>query len=492
MPAPDGAVDDTGRATAFAPVRANGIAAHPASGPTTLAADTPLRWRFGALAWLALPVLVGRVLADRLSIPVTAALSAIVPIALARPLVKATATPPIEPVPHLDGSPQSITVIVTAHNEAAVIGNLIADLGRQDYLRIGPDGLEIIVIDDRSTDDTSGVVTRAAAAAGISRHVRVVRRSGDGPRLKSAALASVPPETCRGDVIVHFDADARIDHQFLTNVARYAAAGAEALTARRAMLPRPGLLASLQADEIVADGALLEGRWAVGGTSDFRGNGATVRRDLMSAVGGWPAALTEDIDLSTRIATSHGIPVIWGHEAVVWEEPVLSWRGLWRQRVRWGEGVLRRTFRYGPEVMRTARLGRRARLEFVLYAGQLALPGAVFGAGLTLRRRRLPTVAIGMLAGYALFQWLLAWHGLRDEPIGLGGDPAAGLLRHPPSIARRCFRSLRAALFHVVWLGTVPHAAWLIATRRGPVTFAKTTHLDSTFLKTDGSAAPKG
>lgn len=374
-----------------------------------------------------------------------------------------------------------MTAIITARNEARVVGNLLRDLAAQRLVAEHPESLDVVLIDDASSDGTSSTALEAATAAGLDRF-QIVRREAEGPRLKSDALSAVPPESCRGELIVHFDADARIDPEFLTVVRRYAAAGVEAMTARRAVLPRAGLIAAGQADEIVADGMMLHGRAAAGGMSDFRGNGAIVSRRLLQQVGGWPSALTEDVELSTRIAAASGIAVVWARDAVVWEEPVLTFGGLWRQRVRWAEGVLRRTFRYAPAVMTSKRLSRAAKVDFVLYALQLALPsvilGGLFGALFGAPRKRFPGVALSIVVAYGLLQVMLAWSGLADEPHWRPGQP---YVRRPPSPVRRGIRSLRAALFAVIWIGTIPRAAVLIATRRGGLSFAKTVHLDSTF-----------
>ena len=88
----------------------------------------------------------------------------------------------------------------------------------------------------------------------------------------------------------------------------------------------------------------------MGGCSEFRGNGIMVRRELLAAVGGWrAAALTEDIDLSSRIAAAPGERVAWAMDAEVWEEPVRDWGGLWRQRLRWAEGAIPARLRARPE-----------------------------------------------------------------------------------------------------------------------------------------------
>lgn len=210
------------------------------SPPETDVAETPLSWRVTALAWLAASFTAGYLGARIVPTWLSAGLAVAVPVAIARPLLTASRRPPVQPAATLDGSSLAATVIVTARNEAAVIGNIVADLGRQDLLSARPDALDLVVIDDGSTDGTADVARGAARATAIESHLRIVRRTDGGPRLKSAALNSVAPGACRGDVIVHLDADARVEPDFLTAVLRYVAVGVRAMTARRLVLPRPG------------------------------------------------------------------------------------------------------------------------------------------------------------------------------------------------------------------------------------------------------------
>lgn len=60
------------------------------------------------------------------------------------------------------GAPR-VCIIVPAHNEEAVIGNLAASLAAQDYPR---DRLHLVFALDRCTDGTRGVIEQAMAAAG--------------------------------------------------------------------------------------------------------------------------------------------------------------------------------------------------------------------------------------------------------------------------------------------------------------------------------------
>jgi 1,2-diacylglycerol 3-beta-glucosyltransferase len=194
-----------------------------------------------------------------------------------------------------------------------------------------------------------------------------------------------------------------------------------------------------------------------------------VRRELLAAVGGWRAsALTEDIDLSSRIAAGAGERVAWAIDAEVWEEPVGSARSLWRQRCRWAEGAVRRAFEHGPRVIGSRRLTAGARLDFITYVGQLAVPpivlGAAASAALTGRSRTLAS----LIGGYASAGALLGWDALRWETRPDG---------RPLCIPERLGRTVRVSIFNGLWLAAVPRALADLAFRRGPMRYTKMEHV---------------
>jgi cellulose synthase/poly-beta-1,6-N-acetylglucosamine synthase-like glycosyltransferase len=404
------------------------------------------------------------------------AITAGVALGCAIPVALASRRPPITPHDAADAlaraeSMPTFSVVVGARDEAAVLRQLVADVGRQDYRdRDGSPLFELIVVDDRSTDGTADAVSAAAAEHGVANLTHVVLRRGDDlPDGKGAALTAAQPDTCHGDVVLVLDADARLEPWFLRRAAGYFAAGANAVTARRRILDaESGWLAGAQADEQTLDGELNRGRWAMGGCSEFRGNGIMVRRDLLAAAGGWRAeALTEDIDLSSRIAALAGERVAWAIDAEVWEEPVRTVQGLWRQRLRWAEGAFRRAFEHGPAVVASSKLPIAARLDFVAYVGQLAVPPVVLGAAaaavVTGRRRSL----FSIVAGYLGISALLGWDALRWERQPDG---------RPLDRSDRLCRALRVSLFNGLWLLVVPRALADLAFRRGPIRYVKMEH----------------
>ncbi len=95
-----------------------------------------------------------------------------------------------------------LSLIIPARNEAATIGTLLASLGRSDYTP-----LEILVVDDRSTDATASVVARFAAT---DPRIRLIHGDPlpDGWYGKPwACLQGARAAT--GDLLVFTDADTR-------------------------------------------------------------------------------------------------------------------------------------------------------------------------------------------------------------------------------------------------------------------------------------------
>jgi 1,2-diacylglycerol 3-beta-glucosyltransferase len=442
----------------------------------TEAAATPVAWRAAALGVLAGGAVIGFLTSRRQFAGLVPLAAAGVAIGCAVPVALASRRPPISPesaAKALEDAtrPPRFTVLVGARDEAAVLPRLVHDVARQDYRSAAGEPLfELVVVDDRSVDGSGEVAISAAREFGIDRVTRVIRREGDGlPDGKGAALTAAQPEVCRGDVILVLDADARIEAGFLRRAAGYFAAGAHAVTARRRILDAEGSwLAGAQADEQTLDGELNRGRWALGGCSEFRGNGIMIRRELLAAVGGWrAAALTEDIDLSSRVAAVAGERVAWAIDAEVWEEPVRDLRRLWRQRLRWAEGALRRGFEHGPAVVSSTHLSVGSRLDFVAYVGQLAVPAVVAGAAAATVATGRKGSLLALLGAYLGVSAGLGWDALRWEH-GPNGEALRG--------AERARRAMRVSLLNGLWLAVVPRALLDLALRGGPVRYEKMEH----------------
>ena len=443
-----------------------------AEGRPEGAVGTPATWRVVAFAVLVVGLATGWLVATSWAGVGVAAGIALISVAAAAAAALAGRRPPIAGPVGGAGADRlpTLSVLIPVRDEAAVIGRLIRDLAKQDHRTSDGVAFEIIVIDDRSTDGTGPAAQVAAEEAGVAALVRVIRRAGsDLPDGKGAALTLVQPDACRGEGIVVLDGDARVGPAFLRTLASYLEAGAVAVTPRRRTSRRDATwLTSAQAVEQAQDGALQRGRWAFGGCSELRGNGMTVRRNALAAVGGWRAEeLTEDLDLSSRLAARLGVTVAWAIDAVVTEEPVRRVSSLSRQRLRWAEGSIRRVLEHGVEVLVSPLLPLRAKLDFAAYVGQLVAAPLILGTFAAAARTGQVLASATFIGGYLAAGGLLAW-------VGLGRE--ASLDGAALSPARRFASATQAALFSALWLAAITGAFVRLIVRRGPLTFAKTVH----------------
>jgi hypothetical protein len=94
----------------------------------------------------------------------------------------------------------SVSLLIPAHNEGDVLGPKLAGIDRIDY---PPDRLEVIVVDDGSTDDTASVARSARARP--CRVVDVRPRRGKSVAVNRGVAAAT------GDVIILSDASAELE-----------------------------------------------------------------------------------------------------------------------------------------------------------------------------------------------------------------------------------------------------------------------------------------
>jgi glycosyltransferase involved in cell wall biosynthesis len=92
-----------------------------------------------------------------------------------------------------------VTLIVPAHNEAATIEGVLRRLHQLPW------DLEVVVVDDGSTDDTAAIVERARGELTELRLLRHERNRGKGAAVRTGIEAST------GDIVVVQDADLEYD-----------------------------------------------------------------------------------------------------------------------------------------------------------------------------------------------------------------------------------------------------------------------------------------
>ncbi|MCQ2739612.1 MAG: glycosyltransferase family 2 protein [bacterium] len=260
-----------------------------------------------------------------------------------------------------------VTIMIPAHNEEHVITHTIENIMQIDYPKF-----EIIVIDDRSTDNTASVINDIANKY---QNVTAFIRDKEAFPGKSAVLNDAL-KLAKGEAILVFDADATVEPDFLNRlVPKLEPADVGAVQARKIIRNKDfNLLAKCQNNEYTMDTHLQVGRDAVKGAVELRGNGELIKRKALEDIGGWNNyTITDDLDMSTRLHIK-GWDIRFCADACVYEEGIIYLYPLYRQRRRWLEGTIRRYLEYFGEAMISPKMSIRARFDMLVYITQFIMP----------------------------------------------------------------------------------------------------------------------
>jgi cellulose synthase/poly-beta-1,6-N-acetylglucosamine synthase-like glycosyltransferase len=226
--------------------------------------------------------------------------------------------------------PALVSVLIPAYNEALVIVSSIEQILKSSYPR-----LELIVIDDGSTDATSQVVTERFASDSRVRLISIPN-SGKANAINTALLEA------RGEVVVALDADTQFEPETISKLVRWFVDPAVGAVAGNAKVGnRVNVITYWQALEyITAQNLERRALAALGAITVVPGAIGAWRRTALDGLGGFPAdTLAEDQDLTIAIQKA-GYQVLFDGDAVAWTEAPDSMRGLARQRFRWAYGTL--------------------------------------------------------------------------------------------------------------------------------------------------------
>ncbi len=273
-------------------------------------------------------------------------------------------------VPALEWTPY-INIFVAAKNESRVIETCVRNLFKIDY-----PNFDVWVIDDASTDNTLEILKGLQAE--LPRLNVLARTPGSVPG-KSAALNECLP-LCKGDIVAVFDADSFVKPDFfriMVPLLRDDEVGA-AQAQKKIYEHQEGFLVDCQASEYAFDTCLQMGRTLVGGAVELRGNGQLVKRAALVDVGGWNNnSITDDLDLSMRLLI-HRYDIKFCPDTSVFEEGVVNFRSLFRQRRRWAEGSIRRYLDYIIPLQFPSHASLVERFDIFSFLVEFAWPALTF------------------------------------------------------------------------------------------------------------------
>ncbi len=229
----------------------------------------------------------------------------------------------------------SVSVVVPAYNEARNIVACLASILASDYPR---DRLQVLVVNDGSTDDTAAIV-RDYLAGVPGAPVRLVDQANAG---KAHALNNGMRNHATGELVMCLDADSSIAPDAISKAVRYFAdERVMALAANVRIVRTRGLLNLVQVFEYIVSYQMKKALTVLNIEYIIGGIGSMFRRAHLEKIGYYDTnTVTEDIDLSMKILRdgNNAVRVIYGSDVIAYTESVLRVSDLIKQRYRWKWG----------------------------------------------------------------------------------------------------------------------------------------------------------
>lgn len=240
--------------------------------------------------------------------------------------------------------------VIPAHNEEAVIGNLIESLKNQNYDK---EFYDIYVIADNCTDHTAMIARNAGAI--------VYERYDETKKTKGFALdwflQQKIEENAQYDAVCIFDADNIADKNFLSAMNKKLCQGEDVVQGYRD-IKNP-------TDNWITSGYALFywtmhkfyhlARYNLGLSPLLNGTGFMVSFDIIKENGGWKTVtLTEDIEFSLQRILK-GKRLGWATDAIVYDEQPTGFKQSWSQRSRWTVGHMQCIKQYTGKLAEAAK-----------------------------------------------------------------------------------------------------------------------------------------
>jgi len=241
---------------------------------------------------------------------------------------------------------KTFAVIVAAHNEEPVIGQLIDNLQTLEYPK---DLYDIYVIADNCEDNTVAVAKSAGAI--------VCERTNAEKKGKGFAMEWMFEKLFtfekQYDAVAIFDADNLVHPKFLLEMNNRLCKGDKLVQGYLdAKNPYDTWVAGTFAISFwVIDHIWHLAKTNIGLSSVLGGTGMCITTEVLKRHGWGATCLTEDMEFTMKSLTE-GIKTTWAHDAIVYDEKPLTFKQSWNQRKRWAQGQFDVAHRFIPKMLK--------------------------------------------------------------------------------------------------------------------------------------------
>lgn len=232
----------------------------------------------------------------------------------------------------------SVSIMIPAHNEAKVIARTVQSMLSLNY---PPEKLQIIVINDNSSDGSAEILTDIQKKY-PNRNIKVINTNKEnGGKGKSNAL-NIGFKESTGEYIAIYDADNTPEKDALlhlvTEIVGDPTLGAVTGKFRTRNKNVNLLTRFINIETLSFQWMSTGGRWKLFKLCMIPGTNFIVRRNIIEKIGGWDSkALAEDTEISFRIYMM-GYFIKFIPNAVTWEQEPQTLAVWFKQRSRWVKG----------------------------------------------------------------------------------------------------------------------------------------------------------
>lgn len=249
--------------------------------------------------------------------------------------------------PHRQIAYHNYAILISARNEASVIGYLLETLNRQTY---PSDLMTVFVVADNCTDRTAQIA-RTHGAVVYERFDK--KRVGKGFALHDLLQWIRRDYGREFDGFFVFDADNLLQPDYIAQMNRTFCDGYGIVTSyRNSKNFEDNWISAGYALWFLREAEQLNhARMLLGTSCAVSGTGFLFSRQVLEHHGGWNFfLLTEDIEF-TIASILEGYTVGYCKDAVLFDEQPVTFRQSWRQRMRWAKGYLQVFRVYGGRLL---------------------------------------------------------------------------------------------------------------------------------------------
>lgn len=259
-----------------------------------------------------------------------------------------------------------VTILIPCHNEQSVIAQTIDALLNIEYPK---EQLEIVVIDDVSSDDTLKI---ARAYEKEYSHIHTLERSKvDRIRGKAAALNEALTKFTRGEIVYFIDADHRLKPDALIRLVRHFSDHKVGAVSGRCIPwnKYDSIISSyVYLESLVHHRVTMYASDRLGLAPGILGSNFCILRSLLEKLGCFnEKSLTEDLDLTVRIY-EHGYIVKYDVTSITEHEAPDSIKSYISQHLRWNRGFNEVAKSHWRHILNNNRIPFLRRIEVAIFS----------------------------------------------------------------------------------------------------------------------------